>query len=326
MITAIYDPGADGKTCKVSDLAEVRRILDDGTGTLWLHMFEVDHAEQERILRELFHFHPLAIEDTLSHGYQPPKIDEFADHIFIIAHALDANGSLFDISTHELNCFLGKNFLVTSSHEKAIVPVEQVWQRALRDERMLDRGADFLLHRLLDAIVDEFTPFLDRIDDALDEIEMEIIDNPRPEAMRRILNLKHSILNVRRIIAPQRELMLRLARGEFGLISDSSQIYFRDVYDHLVRVQDLSEGVRDVVSTTLDTYMSVSSNKLNEVMKTLTILSTIFMPLTLVTGLYGMNFDVMPELHWRYGYLMVWVIIVVVIVGMIWFFRRKRWI
>jgi magnesium transporter len=326
LITALYDAGTDSAARTVTTFEEVREILDHGQGTLWLHMYEEDHANQEQLLREVFGFHPLAIEDTLSHGYQPPKIDDFDDHIFVIAHALSNTAGLLDVSTNELNCFLGKNYLVTACHKTQITPVQQVWERALRDQRLLDKGADFLLHRLLDAIVDEFTPFLDSIDEDLDRLELEIIDNPQPKAMRRILDLKHSILAVRRIIAPQREILLLLARGDYDLISEHSQIYFRDVYDHLVRVQDLSEGVRDIVSGALDTYMSVSANKLNEVMKTLTIMSTIFMPLTLLTGVYGMNFEFMPELHWRFGYPLVWLLIVVMVVGMLWFFRRRRWI
>jgi magnesium transporter len=325
MINAMYD-SKDGEARMVTEVSELKQLVASGEGVVWVHLHQCDEQEYTSILKDIFNFHPLAIEDTLSTGYQPPKVDDFDDYLFVIVHAIETNGETEDLTTEELNCFLGRNYLVTASHSLHVTPVDEVWQRVLRDNRILERGADFLLHTILDAVVDEFLPFLDRIDDEVDRLEDQIILDPRPPALRRILELKHSILSLRRVASPQREVMMRLSRSEFALLSQQSQIYFRDVYDHLVRITDLSEGVRDVVSGTLDTYLTVSSNRMNEIMKTLTIVSTIFMPLTFVTGLYGMNFEFMPELHWRYGYLMVWVIAFLLIVGMLWLFRRRKWL
>ena len=325
MINAMYD-SKDGEARVVKNMDELKKIVAAGEGVVWVHLHQCDEHEYTSVLRDVFHFHPLTIEDTLSSGYQPPKVDDFGDYIFVIVHALNSGGAVEDLSTEELNCFLGRNYLVTAIHGSHVLPVDNVWKRVKRDNRIIERGADFLLHTVLDAVVDEFLPFLDRIDEEVDLLEDEIIFNPQPKSLRRVLELKHSILALRCIASPQREVMQRLSRGEFSIISQQSQIYFRDVYDHLVRITDLSEGVRDVVGSALDTYLSVSSNRLNEVMKALTMVSTIFLPLTLVTSLYGMNFDILPELHWRYGYLMVWGIMAGIVIGMLTFFRRKRWI
>lgn len=325
MITAMYD-SKDGQACMVTSVSELKRLVAAGEGVVWVHLHECDEREHTIILKDVFNFHPLAIEDTLSQGYQPPKVDDFGSYIFVIVHAIESAGPAEELTTEEINCFLGRNYLVTASHSLNVTPVDTVWQRVQRDNRILERGADFLLHTILDAVVDEFLPFLDRIDEEVDRLEDQIILDPKPPALRRILELKHSILALRRVASPQREVMQRLSRGEFALLSQHSQIYFRDVYDHLVRITDLSEGVRDVVSGTLDTYLSVSSNRMNEIMKTLTLVSTIFMPLTFLTGLYGMNFDNIPELHWRYGYFMVWGIAILLIGGMLWLFRRRKWL
>ena len=324
MFQALYSL-PDRPLRKIKTVEEIRELHASGEGMLWVNLYACQQTEYDTFLREMFHFHPLAIEDTLSTGYQPPKVDDFGDHLFIIVHAIAVGEDVSRLSTDELNCFLGRNFVVTTSHVR-LAALDTIWDRAVRDGRILERGSDFLAHAVLDAIVDEFLPYLDRIDEEVDFLEDSIIQDPKPSALRRILELKHSILALRRVVSPQREVMQRLSRGEFDLISRNCEIYFRDIYDHLVRITDLSEGVRDVVGSTLDTYLSVSSNKMNEIMKALTIVSTIFLPLTLVTSLYGMNFDLMPELRWRYGYLMVWAIMLAIIVGMLWFFRRRRWL
>lgn len=326
MIRILYDDKKSSPRL-VGDVQELPLLLANKQSVIWVHLQGRDEAEVKSMLQDVFCFHHLAVEDTISTGYQPPKVDDFETYLFIIVHALMSNGDVSQLETEELNLFLGPNYVVTVTQHQ-IKPIERMHDVLQRNERIFNRGPDFVAHAILDAIVDEFLPFLDRIDDEVDYLEDAIIMKPEPKSLRRILELKHSILALRRVASPQREVMLRLSRGEFSqtLISRKSQIYFRDIYDHLVRIADLSEGVRDIVGGTLDTYLSVSSNKLNEVMKALTIVSTIFLPLTLVTSLYGMNFEFMPELHWRYGYLMVWIIMIGIIVGMLWFFRRRRWI
>jgi len=186
-------------------------------------------------------------------------------------------------------------------------------------------GADFLCHAILDELVDDYMPLLDKMDDEIEWLEDRVLEKPKPETLQRILNLKHATLSLRRFITPQREIMNRLSRDDFGMIAEKHQIYFRDIYDHLVRLQDLIESVRDVVSGTLDIYLSATSNRLNEVMKALTIVSTIFLPLSFIAGVYGMNFKFFPELNWPFGYLYVWLIFIAMAVGMVVYFKKRGW-
>jgi len=303
------------------------QALQDPAGLLWVSLEETNTAEVNAILRDVFHFHPLAIEDCLSDGYQAPKVDIFSDYLFIIVHALQPDFPLDQLDTMELNCFLGSNYLVTSFTCGQMSPVQAVWERLERDERLLEHGADFLCYTILDQLMDEYLPLLDSMDEEIDHLEDQVVlAKPERGVLQRILALKHSILTLRRIIAPQREVMNRLSRDDLPQIQDAHRIYYRDIYDHLVRVHDLSESIRDVATGTLDTYLSAASNRLNEVMKALTIVSTIFLPLSFVAGIYGMNFEFFPEIHWRFGYLYVWGVFILIVLGMLWFFRRRGWI
>jgi magnesium transporter len=306
--------------------AQMTQALQDPKGLLWVDLEQPTEAEIQTILADTFRFHPLAIEDCLSDGYQAPKVDVFGEYLFIIVHALRPDFPLDHMDTTELNCFLGPNYLVTSFRGQAMSPVQAVWDRLERDERPVERGADFLCYTVLDQLVDEYMPLLDLMDEEVDQLEDEVLVRPKPAVLERILSLKHSILTLRRIIAPQREVMNRLSRDDLPQIMDHHRIYYRDIYDHLVRIHDLSESIRDVVTGTLDTYLSATSNRLNEVMKALTIVSTIFLPLSFVAGVYGMNFDYLPELHWRYGYYLVWGVFILVVASMLWYFRRRGWI
>jgi magnesium transporter len=205
-------------------------------------------------------------------------------------------------------------------------PLRAVWERLERDERPLKQGPDFLCYTVLDQLVDEYLPILDAMDEEIDRLEDEVLAKPKPIVLQRILSLKHSILTLRRVIAPQREVMNRLSRDDLPQIGDQHRIYFRDIYDHLVRTHDLSESIRDVVTGTLDTYLSATNNRLSEVMKALTIVSTIFLPLSFVAGVYGMNFEYFPEIRWPYGYLYVWCVFIIIVLIMLWYFRHREWI
>ncbi len=197
---------------------------------------------------------------------------------------------LENLDMNELDLFLGRNFVVTSYRSNEMPPVEQVWSRLDKDQRIMSHGADFLCHAILDALVDDYMPLIDKMDDEIEWLEDRVLEKPNPETLSRILGLKHSTLSLRRIISPQREIMNRLSRDEFPHIADKHRIYYRDIYDHLVRIQDLIESVRDIVSGTLDIYLSATSNRLNEIMKALTVVSTIFLPMSFFAGVYGMNF------------------------------------
>jgi magnesium transporter len=206
-----------------------------------------------------------------------------------------------------------------------MLPIEDVIKRLQKDERLLLNGSDFLCHAILDELVDDYMPLLVQTDEEIDWMEDKVLEKPSSKILQRILAMKHITLTLRRIITPQRETMNRLSRDEFDVISQKHRIYFRDIYDHLVRIQDLMESVRDVVSGALDIYLSVTSNRLNEVMKALTIVSTIFLPLSFIAGVYGMNFHYFPEITWRYGYLYVWIVFISLGGFMVWFFKKRGW-
>lgn len=306
---------------------EISETIKGQEGLLWVVLQESSTEETLEILRDVFHFHPLSIEDCESQGYQTPKVDEFENYLFILSHALiPDHGSLETLDTQELDIFMGGNFVVCSFHAEQMPPVEKVWSRLEKDHRLLQNGADFLCHSILDVLVDDYMPLIDRMDEEIEWLEDKVLEKPSPETLERILALKHSTLTLRRIVSPQREVINRLSRDEFDLIAPKHRIYFRDIYDHLVRIQDLSESVRDIVSGTLDIYLSATSNRLNEVMKALTIVSTVFLPLTFIAGVYGMNFKYFPEINWQFGYLYVWILFAAIIAVMIWYFKKKGWL
>ena len=282
---------------------------------LWVSLENPDENEF-LILRDVFHFHPLAIEDCESVGYQPPKVDDFGSYLFLIVHAIHPNQDITQLETHELNLFLGENYLVTVFQGEPLSCVENVFERVKRDERIYRNGADYLCHAVLDSLVDEYLPVIDQMDDEIEWLEDRVLEKPDPKTMQRIINLKHSIMNLRRIVSPMREVINRLSRDDFPMIDRQSRIYFRDIYDHLVRLQDLSDSIRDIVSGTMDIYLNSTSLRLNEVMKALTIVSTIFLPLSFIAGVYGMNFiHNWPPYNWPYGIVFFWGICLIVAIG-----------
>ncbi len=302
----------------------LRSALADQEGLVWVDLVEADNEEITKVLVNQFHFHPLAIEDCQSDGYQTPKLDDYGEYLFLIVQSLTKNGVFEDEPTRELNVFLGKNFVVTSSLKK-ITSVENFRKRLEKDERLYQFGSDFLFHALLDQIVDDFIPHLDQLEEEIDYLEEAVLSNPDPKTLERILRLKRYTMTLRRVIAPQREVVNRLCRDDFPMIDPHSRMYFRDIYDHLVRIYDLLDGIRDMTTSALEVYLNATSLRLNEVMKALTIVSTIFLPLSFVAGVYGMNFQYMPELGWRWGYPMVWVVFIMIVVGMLSFFKKRRW-
>ncbi len=324
MIRTIYFP-ATGTPQKDLSRDDIRQKLSHPDGWVWVSLENANEAEINEYLNQLFHFHPLAIEDCLSAGYQTPKIDDYNSYIFIVAHVLSNNHGKTEIETNELDLFLGKNFLVSVDHCEIMTPVVKVWRKLERDERLQNNGPDFLCHSLLDMLVDEYLPYLDHLEDEIELLEDRILEKPKTEYMSQILDLKHITTSLRRVVSPQREMMNRLSRDEFAMVDRQSRIYFRDIYDHLVRIQEMSENIRDMISSALEVYLNATSMRLNEVMKALTIVSTIFLPLSFVAGVYGMNFTYMPEIQWIWGYPFVWLIFISIVIGMLVFFKKRGW-
>lgn len=324
MIRSIYFPHTGEVQIDIKP-EKISSALQDPKGMLWVSLEAPTLEESSLILGDIFKFHHLSIEDCLSVGYQSPKVDDFGDYLFIIAHAIKSNKGFDKIKTMELNLFLGKNYLVTSHMGKTLHPIAHIRENLSRDNRLYANGVDFLCHAILDVLVDDYMPVIDKMDEEIEWMEESVLEKPTPIILKRILNLKHSLLAMRRIISPQREIMNRLSRDDFPQIDRQSRIYFRDIYDHLVRIQDLSETIRDIVTGALDIYLNSTSLRLNNIMKALTIVSTIFLPMSFVAGVYGMNFHFMPELSWPYGYLFAWVVFISIFVGLVAFFKKRGW-
>lgn len=324
MIRAIHFPASDlpPSTVEVKDLPA---LLANRQELIWINLANPTEDEYLLILRDLFKFHPLAIEDCMSSGQHTPKIDDFGEYIFIIAHAIDREQPFSYLFTRELDLFLGSNYLVTSYSKEYMPPVELVWKKLSQDERLHNNGSDFLCHAVLDALVDDYIPLLEEIEDETEVLEDRVLARPSPDTMERLLVLKHGSLSLRRLLSPLRDTINRLSRDPFPMIDMQSRIYFRDVYDHLVRINDSIDLIREMISSAQEMYVNSTSLRSNEVMKALTIVSTIFLPLSFVAGVYGMNFHFFPELGWKYGYLFAWGIFITIAVGMLVFFKRRGW-
>lgn len=324
MIRSIYFPPNEAPVRNLP-IDQFESCLQNPDGLLWVLLEASNPAEIKSILGDTFRFHPLTIEDCLTDEYQSPKIDDFGDYLFIIAHAIQPTWEVSEHSLLELNIYLGKNYLVTVSTASSMPPVTKTWNLLGKDQRLHQGGADFLCHAILDILVDDYTPLLDKMEDEIEKLEDLVLAKPRAETLERILALKHSIMVLRHIIWPQREVINRLSRDEFPMIDQKSRIYFRDIYDHIIRIQEMSENIRDIVSGALDIYLNSTSLRLNEVMKALTIVSTIFLPLSFVAGNFGMNFKFMPELSWQMGYPMVIGFYILIVAGMLVFFKKRGW-
>jgi magnesium transporter len=263
--------------------------LGDAGGLLWVDFSNELADVCEPILRETFGFHPLAVDDALAESHTP-KVDDWGGYIYLALHAAaldEEEDGLVD--TLELDVFMGRNYLVTY-REQPVSAVDRLWETCRRDERYLRRGAAYLLYQLTDEVVADYMPVIERLDEVLDRIEDRVFGDPAPELLERLFVLKRALVQLRRVLAPQREVLNKLARGDFAVIEQEGRVFFRDVYDHLVRLHDIVESLRDLVGSALDTYLSVVNNRMNEVMKTLTVITTLFMPLSFVVGFFGMNF------------------------------------
>jgi len=324
MIQCAFYLTPDGELLDQLGIEQIKGFLATGEGLLWVDMEDVTNEDAES-LSNVFRFHPLAVEDCVSKDIHPPKIDDFDDYLFIIVHGINYHIESDVVETTELALFLGKNYVVTS-HNVPMRSVSSMLDRIRKDGRLMRKGADFLAHDIIDALVDNIMPTINGMDEKNDQLEDEALHEPKRETLMSIMQLKRSILALTRVILPQREIVNRLSRGEYALISERAQIYYRNIYDHLVRIEMLTLGLRDMTESVLNTYLSSVSNRMNEVMKVLTLIATIFIPLTFVAGIYGMNFANMPELGWRYGYFGILIVMAVIGISLAVYFKRRRWL
>jgi magnesium transporter len=319
---------SDGRITWANNYAKLREALADKDGMVWLDL-TVRSQEDASVLREVFAFHELTIEDVVSPRVDPARIDDYDDYLFLIAQAITDYKPEEALEPVEVDFYLGQNYIV-SCHREPVPAIEQFRERCRRDERTLRRTPDWVLHGLIDGIVDEFLPIVDEVDETIDKLEEEVLRRPDTALMRRILIAKRNALQVRRAAVPQREVIYRLSRAEFPkFIQPETAMYYRDIFDHLTRIEYLIESVRDLADGALNMYLSVASNRLNEIMKVLTAVGAIFLPGALIAGISGTNFpedSVWPPYDSDWGFWAVVVVIVFATVGLLGFLRLRKWI
>lgn len=310
---------------RYQDVDEFSELRGNQEFTLWLDVGPDDFTPGtiEKV-GEKFDLHKLTIEDVLTRD-STPVVDPFDDYLYVLANALPGQFEWGDLETRQLSMVLGENYFLTF-HRKSIRAIDQAEEKFLATpDDYFGRGADHMVYRILDNVVENHFPTLERFEDEINRIEDEAITDPDEELFGEITNLRADLIEVQRNTGPQWEMAAKLARAETPFISDERKIYFRDLRDDLARISDLLTNYRDLISGTRDAYMTAVSNRMNEVMQTLTIVATIFIPLTFIAGIYGMNFEVMPELSWDWGYFGTLGFMGLSAVGMLYYFKRKGW-
>ncbi|HET7694346.1 MAG TPA: magnesium/cobalt transporter CorA [Vicinamibacterales bacterium] len=300
--------------------------LAPGSGVkIWVDLLNPTPEEGQSILVDLFHFHELAVEDALS-ALQYPKVESYGEYLYLILHRIDFEGSEHCFKTHDVDFFLGPNYLVTI-HTGDSRSIQHVADVCGRNPRALGEGVAALMHRIIDAMVDNYRPEIDELNERLDDLEAQVFEPSTPTLTRDILEFKKDVSSLRRVVLPQRDVIGRLARREFSLIDEAIAYRLRDIHDALVRLADESIQFQDRITSLLDANLAIVSNQLNSVMKVLTIIATLFMPLTVITGMWGMN---VPLPHLPGGeQLQFWWVAALMIglsVGMLAYFRRRGWI
>jgi len=323
VITSYYRR-SDGEVASALSPDALRSALASPDGLLWVDL-EAASREEASLLSEVFGFHHLAIDDCFNRHIDPAKIDDYGEYLFIIAQAVAYESLARRLETTELDLFLGPNYVV-SFHTQPLPFVEELRHRCEANGPELSRSADFLAHALLDALVDDYQPAVEQLDEALERLEELVLQKPEPAILHEILVLKRNVQRLRRTIIPQRDMINRIARGEFPqVVRPESLLYYRDIYDHVIRVEQLVESVRDLADGILSTYLSAVNNRMNEVMKTLSVVASILLPLTFIASIYGMNFENMPELGWQWGYFGILGAMAAVALGLVIFFRFRQW-
>ncbi len=292
----------------------------------WINVIGLHQVEVLEELNGCFGLHPLVLEDILN-TEQRPKMEDYGDYLYIVLKALFLGTGQGDkVESEQVSLILGSNF-VLSFQEKEGPLFEPIRDRLRNGKgRIRKMGPDYLVHAILDAIIDQYFVVLEKLGEQVEFLEEEVVTSPSPATLQATYQLKREMIFLRKAVWPLREVIGSLERGESSLIKESTFIYLRDIYDHTIQVIDNVETFRDMLSGMMDIYLSSISNRMNEVMKVLTIISTLFIPLTFIVGLYGMNFKNMPELEWPWGYPLVLALMLAVAVFMLFYFRRKRWI
>ena len=304
------------------DSADALAEYRDKEGVTWINLDGLGNVDIIGELGTMFSLHPLALEDVVS-VRQRPKVDDYESHLYAAIRMLHYEDA---VETEQVSMFLGKNVVITFQEHPGDC-LEPIRDRLRKGKGQIRRqGADYLMYAIIDAVIDGYFPFLEQMGEVVEELEDEVVESPTRQTLGRVHEIKRDLLNVRRSIWPLREAINGLIRDESELIGETARIYLRDCYDHAIQVLDVIETYRELAGGLMDVYLSSVSNKMNEVMKVLTVIATIFIPLTFIAGIYGMNFETMPELKWRWSYPTLWALMVIVAITMLALFRRKGWL
>jgi magnesium transporter len=317
----LYVPGRDVQV--IDGIADFDRLLSQENCLLWVDLCKPTD-EESFILTHDFDFHPLAIEDVISEKPRT-KIDDYDRYLFLVFQIVDYIGREEGLKISEIDLFLSGNSLVTVHYDDHRI-FDYLYHRAERDERLMARGVDFLFHALIDTIVDNYNTTLDILEYEVDQVEEDVLGEPDEDTLKSIFTLRRDIVHLKRIVLPQAEVLSRLSRNEFKLISSKAAVYFSDIHDHLARINELVDFHREILNSSLEVYYSSVSTKTNEIIKVLTIFTVLFIPPTFLVGLWGMNFRFMPELNWKYGYLFAVLFMLMIVLGLVLFFRRRKWL
>lgn len=312
------------QTATIADIAQLRKKHP----VIWINLCGLGDTSILKALGETFGLHPLALEDSVN-LYQRPKIEQYGDYYYIVARMAEKDTAA---STEQLSIFMGNGFLITIQ-EKIGDCFDSVRERIRESKgKIRNLGADYLCYAILDATIDFYFPLLEKIELEVEAVEEKVIQNASKATIHHLYTTRHDLLMIRRAIWPLRDAISSMYREAGPLIHDDTKPYLRDCHDHTVQLIDAIENFRELISSLMEVYLSSASYKLNDVMRTLTVISLLFMPLNLIAGIYGMNFNPdssplnMPELNWRYGYIFALVLMTTAVGGMMWFFHRKGWL
>ena len=305
----------------------LKMVLFDEDAQVWVDIGQSTEEEAKSVLEGVFNFHPLAIEDCIQPSDRP-KIDEYDNYIFVVIHAVDFSSSLHEFCTTELNMFIGKNFLLTY-HGEAIRSISSTIERLLKNSAAVARAPDRLTYTILDFLLDNYDPAVEDLTHDFDELESQVLTSPGPDILERVIHLKTQVRRLRQIMAPQREVISRLARGEFKQVRAHMLPYYRDLLDRLVRINDLTENYRDQLTDTLQVHLNLQQMQVNKVIKVLTVLATLSLPFVAITSFYGMNIKHMPNTDWpswelAYGY--IFAITAVITLVIYYLLKRQKWL
>jgi magnesium transporter len=305
--------------------AEDLRPPDDGDRRVWIDVVGIHDTSAVEAIGTRFDIHPLTLEDILNTGHRP-KVEEFDDYLYFVFKMLRFDETTHRVVSEQVSLVLGNGFVITFQEAPGDV-FTPVRERLAKAKGLIrKRSSDYLAYALIDAVVDQYYHIMEIMGERIEVLEEELTDHPEADVLGRIHHLKRDAIFLRKRIWPMRDMLSRPTKGEFDLIQEENRIYFADVYDHIAQLIDTNESYRDMLTGMLDLYLTTVSNRMNQVMKVLTIVATLFIPITFIAGVYGMNFKHMPELEWSWGYEAVWGVMIGIAMVMIFIFKKNKWL